>query len=251
MTTPRTDKLTQSYYDAQESRILSNLNKIVARAPVSSGRIVPDASDLAIHDGRTLDASVMFLDNSKFSSRPSGTQQQQQGLLQILSLFFTEMIKVVEDYSGVVEKNTGDGLMAYFVNSGGVTAQTKAVACAMTMFYAASHVINPILAKSGIEEFKFRICIDHGPITIAKVGVVRGFNGIVAIGTTANIASKMLAVAEADEILLGSDVLQGLAADWISKFVIAKKTETGWHYTSTGDPYIFWKFTGRWAGPRS
>ena len=32
----------------------------------------------------------------------------------MLSLFFSEMIRVVGDYGGTVEKNTGDGIMAYF-----------------------------------------------------------------------------------------------------------------------------------------
>jgi len=35
-------------------------------------------------------------------------------MLRVLNLFFTEMIRIVEDYGGAVEKNTGDGLMAYF-----------------------------------------------------------------------------------------------------------------------------------------
>ena len=35
-------------------------------------------------------------------------------LLAALNLFFSELVKVAEDYGGTVEKNTGDGLMAYF-----------------------------------------------------------------------------------------------------------------------------------------
>jgi class 3 adenylate cyclase len=91
--------------------------------------------------------------------------------------------------------------------------------------------------------------MDHGPITVAKVGVARGFNGIVAIGTTANIASKMLAVADQDTILIGTKMLEGIPAAWSREFVKLKTTETGWTYTANGAPYAFWVYTGRWKDP--
>ena len=251
MTIPSSDKLTQAYLNKQTARTLETLNRIVGRDPVATGRVVPAAEDMAIHDGRRISATVMFLDISKFSSRPSSTEQEQSTLLQILSLFFTEMIRIVEDYGGVVEKNTGDGLMAYFVRQPGntVSPQQHAVAAALTMFSAADKLINPILIQSNLAALQFRICLDHGSITVAKVGVARGFNGIVAIGTAANIASKMLSVAEPNSILIGENVLSGLPSEWTSLFVTLKSEQTGWQYTATGQPYRFWSYNGRWKDP--
>jgi class 3 adenylate cyclase len=75
----------------------------------------------------------MFLDISKFSQWPAWTEQEQDILLRVLSLFFTEMIRIVEDFGGVVEKNTGDGLMAYFVKDPGdtVAVQQRALSARM------------------------------------------------------------------------------------------------------------------------
>jgi adenylate cyclase len=251
MTSPSTDRLTRAYFDRQTSRTLTTLQSIVSRDPVGAGRVVPSAETIAIHEGRRLPATVMFLDICKFSARPAWTEQAQQTLLQILSLFFTEMIRIVEDYSGFVEKNTGDGLMAYFVKEPNdeTSAQQRAVSAALTMFSAADRLINPILRASNIAPLDFRICLDHGPITVAKVGAARGFNGMLAIGTVANVASKMLDVADANSMLIGTDVVSGLPAEWQRQYVRLKTLDTGWVYTATGLSYAFWEYTGRWTEP--
>jgi adenylate cyclase len=252
MAYPSMERLTKAYLAAQTERTLATLNKIVGRDPIASGRVVPSVEDIAIHDGRRFDqATVMFLDICKFSARPAWTDEEQQILLQILSLFFTEMIRIVEDYDGVVEKNTGDGLMAYFVRGSddAVSIQQRALCAALTMFSAADRLINPILRKSNLDVLHFRICLDHGPITIAKVGAARGFNGIVAIGTTANIASKMLSVADPNTILVGTKVLAGIPQSWSTQFLQFKTQETGWTYRIDGSKYAFWVYTGRWSDP--
>jgi class 3 adenylate cyclase len=117
------------------------------------------------------------------------------------------------------------------------------------MFSAAETLINPVLTNSNIPTLDFRVCMDHGHITIAKVGVARRFNGIVAVGTTANIASKMLSIAKANTILLGDAMLSGLPELWIKAFVQLEIQDTGWTYRQSQAPYGFWRYTGRWRIP--
>ena len=246
------ERLTKEYFERQKDRTLATLNRIVGRDPIANGRVIPEARNLTLHDGRRLDASVMFLDICKFSQRPSWTEQEQETLLRILSLFFNEMIRIIEDYGGVVEKNTGDGLMAYFTRApnDGTSPQQRALSAALTMFNAADQLINPIIASSELDPIQFRICIDHGPITVAKVGAARGFSGIVAIGTTANVASKMLAIADPNTILLGSMMLEGIPEAWRRSYLRLKTMETGWIYRATNQPYAYWEYIGRWMEPR-
>lgn len=236
------ERLTKTYYQKQITRNLAAAAQIRTRSEVANGRVIPEAADIPIHGGRRIEATVMFLDICKFSSRPSSTAADQENLLRILSLFFTEMIRIAEDFGGVLEKNTGDGLMAYFVKEPNdpASAQQKAVAAALTMFTAAAQIVNPLIAGSGLRPIDFRICLDHGPITVAKVGAARGFNGVVAIGATANIASKMLAVADANSLLIGTTVISGLPSEWVRNYVQLKSAETGWEFTDTGAPYAFW-----------
>lgn len=246
---PRFDGLSAAYLKRQVERTLDTLDRILGRPLTTTGRVIPEATDLAIHGGRQIEATVMFLDICRFSSRPSWTAQEQQTVLDTLALFFTEMIRIVEDHGGVVEKNTGDGLMAYFVATTGISAAQRAVAAALTMFDAQARLINPILSKSGITALDFRVCLDHGPVTIGRVGAHRGFNAIVAIGATANIAAKMLQTATANTLLIGTLARTGLPTMWQTRFVRQAPVETNWSWRDTGAPYAFWEYIGRWTDP--
>lgn len=238
------NKLTKAYLQKQVARNLAAAQQIASRSGISDGRVIPSHGDLPIHVGRRLDATVLFLDICKFSARPSWTASEQENLLRILSLFFSEMIRIVQDFGGIVEKNTGDGLMAYFtrVPNDQTAPQQRAVAAALTMFSAADLIVNPLISGSGLDQVDFRVCVDHGPITVAQVGAARGFNGIVAIGATANIACKMLNHADPNTIVIGTNVLNGLPHHWREQYVRFKTAETGWYYTESGHPYAFWVY---------
>jgi class 3 adenylate cyclase len=82
---------------------------------------------------------------------------------------------------------------------------------------------------------------------VAEVGAARGFRGIVAIGSTANIASKMLSLANADQILIGQSVLNGLPAEWAAHAY--GPIDTGFRYTASGAPYHCYDYQGRWTTP--
>jgi class 3 adenylate cyclase len=235
-----------AYRAKQEQRMQTLVNGLVARRdPVRAGRVIPDHGDLPIGAGRHFEATVMFLDICGSSARGSDDRRAQSDMLTALSMFFAEMIRVVEDHGGTVEKNTGDGLMAYFSKGEvGRSAQTTALAAALTMLASASRLIDPLTRAVGVGRLPFRICLDHGPITVAEVGAARGFRGIVAIGSTANIASKMLALADEDTILIGEAVLHGLPPDWAVHATDPRPT--GFSYTG-GVPYLWHRYDGRWV----
>jgi adenylate cyclase len=157
------------------------------------------------------------------------------------------MMKIAEDYGGTVEKNTGDGLMAYFEDGGSVTASKRAVACAMTMMRANDALIRPILeATVDADPIEFRVSIDYGPVTIARLGAAQRFNAYVAIGSTANFASKMLAQAKPGEIVLGADAVNQLPTSWQTTYAVLSSTSTGWTQGPNGTPYYLYRYIGRW-----
>ncbi len=84
MVAPNVEYFTKAYRDKQLARTLTTLNRIISRQPVAPGRVIPEAEDIPIHEGRRLEATVMFLDISKFSQRAGWTEQEQQILLRIL-----------------------------------------------------------------------------------------------------------------------------------------------------------------------
>jgi adenylate cyclase len=244
------NQISLTYHNLQSRRIEVSRRRISAQGQtIFAGRVIPDPRDLPIGRGRRLEAAVLFLDISGFTQRASETAEEQDMQVRVLSLFFSEIIRIVGDYEGTVEKNTGDGVMAYFAGSAASgDGRHRAVACAMTIFHAADRFINPIVEQSGLSPLRFRICIDHGSITIARLGAAQRFNHIVAVGTAANIASKMLQHTLAGELMVGSAVLDGLPADWRRDHVRATGVDTGWNYRD-GTPYEFWLFEGRWNVP--
>jgi adenylate cyclase len=209
-------------------------------APViSPGRVAPAEDDLAIGTGRRLQMAVLFLDVCNFSGRPSETLEEQEQVLRMMNIFFPEMIRVAEKHGGTIEKNTGDGLLAWFEDSFSTedgNGPVRAFRTALEMTDTNRSVVDPLLRAEGIESVKFRIAIDYGPVTIARVGAPKRFNSYVAIGTKANIASKLLKFGGPDDILLGDVAFQQLGTTY-SRMVRPLNEATGWVYRETCAPY--------------
>lgn len=194
--------------------------------------------------------AVMFIDICGFSSRGMETSEEQDMMLRILNLFFTEMIRIAEEYGGNVEKNTGDGLLIYFNDNEGTPQECgskRAVACVLSMFATTQHLINPIITASNSSPIEFRASIDYGPVTVARIGAPRRFNANTAIGTAANFASKMLKFAGTNEIVIGETARNHLPATWQTQWTVPVAQSTGWVYRRNNAPYVLYRYVGRWA----
>lgn len=244
------DGVQDSYWRSQIDRVEELRKKISARPKPGEGRVVPDDDALSIGDGKRLSMAVMFIDICGFSSRPMETLEEQDLTLRVLNLFFTEMIRIAEEYGGNVEKNTGDGLLIYFNDGEGTPGEKgpkRAVAAALTMMAANEHLINPILRATPTKEIAFRISIDYGSVTIARLGSARRFNSNAAIGATTNFASKMLRHANAGDIVLGESARNQLPSDWQTNWTELLPITTGWNYRVSGKTYSLYRYTGRWS----
>lgn len=244
------DALDSTYWTAQRDRVEQLRKKIATRPSVGDGRLVPEDNSLSIGDGRRLMMAVMFIDICDFSTRVMETLEEQDLMLRVLNLYFTEMIRIAEEYGGNVEKNTGDGLLVYFNDGEGTPPESgskRAMACALTMFAATNELINPIITASGAKVIEFRVSIDYGAVTIARIGAPRRFNANAAVGTTANFASKMLKFAKAGEIVIGESAKTHLPLDWQIKWTTPLPEPTGWTYLKDNTPYILYRYTGRWS----
>jgi adenylate cyclase len=215
-----------------------------------TGKAIPDDDQLVIGEGRYLPAAVMFIDISGFSGWPSGNRTEQSDVLTVLNLFMSEMIRILSDYGGEVEKNTGDGLLAYFdVQTGENEAETckRAISCGLTMRLCTKDLINPVLSEP-LPQVKFRIGLDFGGITVAKIGSPKIFNSRAAIGSTANIAAKMLAHGGPDDFVIGNDVRKRLPPGWIEHAQFLTPA-SGFVYVATGEAYCLYRYTGVWNKP--
>ena len=243
------DGLPREYWSRQVQRVSALTDRIRTRSSAAPGRVVPSDTDLVIGTGRRLAATVMFVDIAGFSDRQSITASEQEMILRVLNLFMTEMIRIIEEYGGHVEKNTGDGLLAYFEEGGTVSESNstkRAVACALTMHTTNRLLITSVLRANSVPPIKFRTTIEYGNITVARIGAPKRFNANVAIGNVANFASKMLKLVSPEEIGIGANARARLPWPWQVLWTSKSERQTGWIYIGSNLPYPLYLFTRRW-----
>jgi class 3 adenylate cyclase len=168
-----------------------------------------------------------------------------------MNLFMSEMISIIRDFGGTFEKNTGDGLMAYFADGATTHAQRvgAAVEAATTMHYFNDHILGPRLDRFGVPRLKFRIGIDLGPVTVARVGVKGSmYNSMVAVGTSANIACKLMNLIPEGGICLGDYAHDDLPAGWASRCA-KREPPAGTVHSDTRKPYAAWVLNHRLTDP--
>ena len=247
-----TNSLTRAHWQEISDRLAATIQDINQQGqPASPGRNVPAQTSLIIGEGKQLHLAILFLDICGFTCWQSGNFTNQKDILTIFNLFMTEMVRIANDYGATVEKNTGDGMMAYFEgeeNNKPSSACEHAVAAAETMLYTTTNAINPILRASNLQTVNFRVGIDYGPVTIAKVGSARLFSSLVAIGISANIANKILRDAGPNDIVIGNDVYVRLGPQKRQHCRIYKE-HTQFVYTHSSGPnapYPYYIYTARW-----
>lgn len=248
------DLLEPSYYQKQIDRLSKCLAQINGqKSTPPSGRVIPESSEIAFGTGRRLQMAILFLDICGFSKRAAEKPEEQGQLLNVMNFLFTEVVRIAEDYGGTVEKHTGDGVMVYFENKSlpPVSGAKRAISATLTIFSAVTNLINPVLIQTGIEPIQFRAGIDFGFVTIAKLGAQMRFGSLVAVGTTANRACKMLNHAAPNKVVIGANLYNQLPASWKQSYCRAITENTGWIYSQSGAPYPFYEYFGRWKNPQT
>lgn len=213
-------------------------------SPIKTGRAIPGHDDLKIGSGRQLTLAILFLDICKFSQIASGNLTEQSQVLKLLNFFVAEMLYVVREHGGEFEKNTGDGIMAYFAGSDEEDAAQRAVHAAVTMHCYYDQAVSPRLTRKGIPTVKFRVGIDIGEVTLANVGIAGGdHRSVVAIGTAANVACKLMTLIPEGGIAIGNAALHYLPL-WRSS-VRPLGGLSGFVMSGSTTPYPAWEVTYR------
>jgi adenylate cyclase len=247
-------KWTQNFKQRVEERLEKRLHLLEERLDaVVKGRVVPDVDDLSIGTGTQHQLAVLFLDICDFSQLPNWLADDQKKVLALMNLFMSEMISMVRDFDGHFEKNTGDGLMAYFGEGAKSDAERvkPAAEAAAAMHYFNDNILGPLLDSYGIARLKFRIGIDVGPVTLARVGVKSAdsnYSSLVAIGTTANLSCKLMELIPNGGICIGEYAFKNLPNNWSSR-CIKCQSSTGYVYVATQQPYPAWILDYRLTEP--
>lgn len=244
-------KWTKSYYNQIVERGDKRIEVLNDRVSgITQGRVMPDLEQVTIGSGKRFTLAVLFLDICGFSSLPNWTEDEQKRVLSVMNIFMAEMLNVVRDFGGTYEKNTGDGLMAYFGDGlYPASEQVRPAAEAAVVMHAVNDLLlTPWFKSQGIKPVTFRVGIDLGPVTIARVGLRGAESSIVAIGTPANIACKLMNRIPNGGICIGDEVYKALPHNWAGTCRQSDQP-TGFVYVKTNAPYVSWELNHRLTAP--
>jgi adenylate cyclase len=146
------------------------------------------AGDIVL-GGETLTVTILFSDIRSFTTL-SEKMDDPQALVKLLNEYFTEMVGIVMEHDGVVDKYIGDAIMAVF--GAPVPKETdalNAVKAAVRMRQALRR-LNERLAERGVDPIKTGIGLHTGSVVAGNIGSDRRMEYTV-IGDAVNLASRL------------------------------------------------------------
>ena len=150
--------------------------------------------------GETLQVTILFTDIRSFTS--ISEKMDAQALVGLLNEYFTDMVGIVMQEEGVVDKYIGDAIMAVF---GAPVPKpndaVNAVRAAVRMRHALRK-LNERLAERGLAPLRTGIGIHTGEVVAGNIGSEARMEYTV-IGDAVNLASRL----ESSTKELGTDVL--------------------------------------------
>jgi len=194
-----------------------------ALSSIEGTRDVPDKDEVNIGSARRTRGAILFADTVGSTRLAQRYAAEPEKMLLTLNLLIPTLMDAARYHRGEFEKNTGDGILAYFGVGDSYSdefAALVAVGAAEAMLWATRYVVNPQLKERGLTEVKITVGADLGDVLLARIGLQRIPNGtpMVAVGLVANRAAKIQGSAVPGQARIGEDLFRALPKDSRARF---------------------------------
>ena len=243
-------KWNSNLYNILSRFVLFQVKRSARRSKkVPDARTMPDLTALGIGAAKRMNAAIMFFDFANFTKVTSHISQEDT--LMILNIATTTVMRIVREWGGTVEKHTGDGVMAIL---GTETLKTdmiaqQAIESAQTIKYMMQVDVLPQLIARGLPSLSFRIGIEMGEVLISRIGL-HGMNFLTAVGSPANRAAKLEALAKPNGIAIGENLAKNLHPYLHGFLEIGDNPKWDWHYPNRTTPYNYYHYSYEWYEPK-
>lgn len=240
-----------SYKDEIEDRVEERRETVEERLEdIPRGRTMPDLEDMTIHSAKKFRLGMVFIDinDSTGYMKRNGVEDT----LFMLNLLIPETMELVRDYDGYFEKNTGDGILAYFgAGEDDEDAVENLLEYLATVRWVLANQINPVLKDEGIEIVTISAGATYsGGSYISRIGV-HSMNRRTAVGHPANSAAKLEDIADQDDFYVNEGInTYSDSEDGWGQYVYRVERHEGFTWGSEAkgyDPADYYKFTGIWT----
>jgi class 3 adenylate cyclase len=195
---------------------------------------------------------MVFVDINGFSDYMSDNDDEDT--LFMLNLFIPEIMELVRDFDGKLEKNTGDGILAYFgAGADDEDAVETLLEYIATVKWSLKYHINPTLEDYGVETISISTGSAYDNVYISRIGAHSGnqrMNRLTAVATGANVASELEGMAGTNEHFVNNGVYEYADDEngWGQYLkYIDKHHGFTWGSEIKGyDTAEYYKFTGIW-----
>jgi len=198
----------------QLSKIKSELSRYVS---LSTVRMVENmVTDDKGPRNRMANVTVMFSDIRGFTQLAADADPE--SVFERLNDSIKKQLQVIEGYHGIIDKLTGDEVMAIFE---GPQMAENAIQCALQI----------------VKELSREKCLDHcwssvgigintGPVFIGSLGT-ESFRDYTVIGNTVNIAARLCGLADRFQILCTKTTIDSIQGNWFQVESMGEKMLKG------------------------
>ncbi|MGE5593588.1 MAG: CHASE2 domain-containing protein [Betaproteobacteria bacterium] len=195
--------------EAERTRIRATLGRYLSPAVVDE--ILRDPSNVAL-GGRRLDVTVMFADIRGFTS--FAENEAPERVVDVLNTHLSKMVEAIFSEGGMLDKFTGDGVMAVF---GAPIPQEdhalRAARAAIAISKAFSRTVEatgPADAAPGSDvRLSVGVGVASGEAVVGNIGTLARMD-YTAVGDAANLAARLEGMAQPGQVLVCGRTYQAI-----------------------------------------